>query len=52
MLRILIKTTILIENEYKYFMTDTFHDWGSAADDPDFSIDLTWFTATIRTPEI
>ena len=30
----------------------TFHDWGGGADDPDVSIDLTWSTATIHTPEI
>ena len=29
-----------------------FHDRGGGADDPDFSVDLTWSTATIRTPEI
>ena len=33
-------------------LSATFHDWGSGANDPDFSVDLTWSTATIRTPEI
>ena len=33
-------------------LSATFHDWGGGADDPDFSIDLTWSTATIRTHEI
>ena len=30
----------------------TFHGRGIGADDPDFSVDLTWSTATIHTPEI
>ena len=30
----------------------TFHDWGGRANDPDFSIDHTWSTASIRTPKI
>ena len=33
-------------------LSATFHDWGVGADDPDFSVDLTWSTATICTPEI
>ena len=33
-------------------LSATFHDRGVGADDPDFSADLTWSTATIRTPEI
>ena len=33
-------------------LSATFHDRGGGADDPDFSIDLTRFTATFRTPEM
>ena len=32
-------------------LSATFHDRGVRADDPDFSIDPTWSTATIHTPE-
>ena len=32
-------------------LSATFHDWGGGADGPDFSVDLTWSTATIRTPD-
>ena len=33
-------------------LSTTFHDRGIGADDPDFSIDLTWSMVTIRTAEI
>ena len=33
-------------------LSDTFHDRGGVADDPDFSVDLTRSTVTFRTPEI
>ena len=33
-------------------LTATFHDQGGGANDPDFSVNLTRSTATLRTPEI
>ena len=33
-------------------LSTAFHDWGGGADDPDFSVDLTRYTATFCTPEI
>ena len=33
-------------------LSATFHDQGSGADNPDFSIDLTRSMATFRTPKI
>ena len=33
-------------------LSDTFHEWGGVADDPDFSVDLTRSMATFHTPEI
>ena len=33
-------------------LSATFHDRDNGADDPDFSVDLTRSTATLRTPEI